>query len=102
MNRSAFRYEFKSDVPMEEIQSSILLAVLGCESLHGETDVHLNTAYSLDVPRRSCVIDISSEAGLDLNRLFAGFIRREFGRSMFTVERVDSIARLTSTHSSDN
>jgi hypothetical protein len=90
MNECAYRYEFGTDVPMEEVKASILLAVLGCESLHGETEVHLNAVYTLDHKQRACVIDVSSEVGKDLNRLFAGFVRREFGRSRFQVRRLDT------------
>ena len=102
MNGSAFRYDFGADVPMEEVQASILLAMLGCESLHGETDVHLNTTYTLDAAKRSCVVDVSNDVGRDLNRLFAGFLRREFGRGQFSVKRVDSVARSMPPLSSNN
>ncbi|WP_425613604.1 hypothetical protein NA78x_003439 [Anatilimnocola sp. NA78] len=85
-----FRYQFAPDVPMEEVESSMLLSILGVESLHGETEVHLNTSYSLDIINRTCVIDVSTPVGVDLNQLFAGFIRREFGRSQFKVQRTNA------------
>ena len=34
------------------------------------------------------VIDASNAIGLDLNRLFVGFLKREFGADAFTVERI--------------
>ena len=74
---------------MEEVESSLLLAVFGVESLHGETDVQLNAGHFFDPQRRSCVIDAGSHVGRNLNRLFAGFLRREFGPNKFTVRRVD-------------
>ena len=89
MRSRVFRYAFSASVPMEEVESSLLLAVLGVESLHGETEVHLSAAHRLDPQRRTCVVDASSEAGRNLNRLFAGFLRREFGRHQFTVRRLE-------------
>ena len=89
MNSCVFRYVFDDRVPLEEIESSLLLAVLAAESLHGETDVHLNATHILDLQKRSCVIDASSDAGRSMNKIFAGFLRREFGREHFTVRRVD-------------
>ncbi|WP_254508568.1 hypothetical protein [Anatilimnocola floriformis] len=94
MSGNAFRYDFGNDVPMEEVQASILLAVLGCESLHGETGVHLNATYSLDVAGRTCVVDVSNDVGSDLNRLFAGFVRREFGRGKFSVKRIEGLSAI--------
>jgi hypothetical protein len=89
MKSMVFRYEFHGDIPMEEVESSLLLSLLGVESLHGETEVQLNAHYSLEPAARSCLVDAGTQVGRDLNRLFAGFIRREFGRDQFRVRRVD-------------
>lgn len=93
MASKVFRYQFDDSVPMEEVEGSLLLAILGVESLHGETEVQLSASHFLDVERRTCVIDAGTETGTDLNRLFAGFLRREFGKTNFTVRRIDSFTR---------
>ena len=85
MRTRVFRYEFDRDVPMEEVESSLLLSILALESLHGETDTQLNAAHYFDPDKRTCVIDAGTEVGRDFNRLFAGFLRREFGRDQFSV-----------------
>lgn len=87
MTRDLYRYSFPPDVPLEEIEASLLLAVVSAESLHGETQVRLDAAHFLDPDRRACVIDAGTPVGRDLNRLFVGFLRREFGEDAFTVER---------------
>jgi hypothetical protein len=74
---------------MEDIEASFVLAVFGAESLHGETQVRLDASHYLDADRRACVIDAGTPVGRDLNRLFAGFLQREYGEDAFTVERVD-------------
>ena len=89
MRTRVYRYDFNSSVSMEEVESSLLLAILSVESLHGETDVQLNAAHFLDPHQRSCIVDAESDVGRDLNRLFAGFLRREFGSDQFRVRRVD-------------
>jgi hypothetical protein len=38
----------------------------------------------------ACVFDAGTPVGRDFNRLFIGFIRREFGEDAFRVERVES------------
>ena len=87
MSAHIYRYEFNADVPLEDVEASLVLAILGTESLHGETEVQLCTSHYFDHQLRSCVIDSEGEVGNDLNRLFAGFLRREFGPESFSVKR---------------
>ena len=90
MPNELYRYTFSCEVPVEEIEASLLLAILATESLHGEAQVHLDITHFLDAARHACVIDAGTAAGRDLNRLFVGFIRREFGEDSFQVQRVES------------
>lgn len=89
MTKELYRYSFNSVVPLEDIEASLLLAILATESLHGEAQVRLDAAHFFDQDRRSCVIDAGTAVGRDLNRLFAGFVTREFGADVFEVERVN-------------
>jgi hypothetical protein len=89
MAPDVYRYGFSIDVPVEEIESSIVLALLAAESLHGEAQVRLDAAHFFDTDQRACVIDASTPVGRDVNRLFVGFLRREFGEDAFTVERLN-------------
>ena len=90
MTKDLYRYAFTADVPIEEVEASLLLAVMATESLHGETQTRLDAAHFLDPAKRACVIDAGTQVGRDLNRLFTGFLAREFGEDAFRVERVDS------------
>src|SRR3954451_25079348 len=92
MTRKLYRFTFSPDVPPQEVEASMLLAVFAVESLHGEVQVRLDAAHSFDPDGRSCVIDAGTAVGRDLNRVFIGFLRREFGEDAFRVERVDSAA----------
>lgn len=66
-----------------------MLAILAVESLHGTSQVRLDAAHAFDTDHRICVINASSEVGRDLNRLFIGFVAREYGESAFEVCRVE-------------
>jgi hypothetical protein len=90
MSKELYRYSFPPQVPVEEIEATLLLALWGAESLHGETQVRLDAAHFLDPDRRACVIDAGTPVGRDVNRLFVGFVQREFGNDAFRVERVDA------------
>jgi hypothetical protein len=88
MSRAIYRYVFAEAIPTEEAEGTLVLAVLAAESLHGEAQVRLDGAHHFDPVRRACVLDAGTPVGRDLNRLFVGFLRREFGEESFTVERV--------------
>ena len=87
MTKELYRYEFQSEVPLEEVEASLLLAVLATESLHGESQVRLDASHYIDPDRRACVIDAGTAVGRDINRLFVGFLRREFGEDSFRIHR---------------
>jgi hypothetical protein len=88
MTQELYRYEFTDEAPSDEVEVTLLLAILATESLHGETQVRLDAAHAFDAQKRSCVIDAGTVVGRDFNRLFAGFLTREFGADSFKVERV--------------
>jgi hypothetical protein len=93
MTKELYRYTFQPDVPLEDLETSLLLAVLAAESLHGEAQVRLDAAHYFDPASRACVIDAGTPVGRDLNRLFIGFVAREFGDAAFEVQRVDRVAQ---------
>jgi hypothetical protein len=92
MSQTLYRYLFAPEVPLEEIEATVLLALFAAESPHGETQVRLDAAHQLDKEQRTCVIDAATPVGQDFNRLFTGFLSREFGPDSFRVERAADIA----------
>lgn len=93
MLRDVYRYEFEPSVPFDQVEAALLLAILGTESLHGESQARLDAVHCSSAERRTCVIEAGSDVGRDLNRLFIGYVRQEFGESTFTVRRVqDEVA----------
>ena len=86
--KDVYRYSFEKDVPLQDVEESLLLAVLAAECLHGESRVRLDAGYYLDKENRACVVDASTPVGQDISKIFTGFCIREFGEDSFKVERV--------------
>ncbi|MFH1891094.1 MAG: hypothetical protein ABIK83_00250 [Candidatus Zixiibacteriota bacterium] len=91
MNRELYRYNFDSKIPIQDVEESLLLAVLAAESLHGRSLVRLDASFCLDPKKRSCVVDAATEVGRAIARIFTGFLAREFGEEAFKVERVGGV-----------
>jgi len=91
MSREVHRYSFISSVPANEIEETLLLAVLAAEGLHGQSRVRLDATYYFDAEKHACVVDTGSEVGRDIARMFTGFAIREFGEAAFKVCRVDGM-----------
>lgn len=87
MTKQLYRYRFTAEVPIGDVGASFLLAFLATESLHGETQVRLDAAHSLNHRRRSCMINVQSRVGRDISRIFTGFLRHEFGEDAFSIKR---------------
>ena len=87
MTANSYCYEFRRDVPMQDVEASLRLAFLATESLHGETQVRLDAAHSLNHRQRSCMINVQSRVGRDISRIFTGFLRHEFGEDAFSIKR---------------
>jgi hypothetical protein len=92
MSKETYRYHFEPQIDIDEVEQSLLLAILSVEALHGETQTRLDAAHAFDAERRSCVIDAGTDVGRSLNRLFLGYVRREFGEDAFSVSRVETAA----------
>jgi hypothetical protein len=93
VNKELYRYRFGS-LPIAEVQASLALSFVAAESLHGEAQVRLDAAHLFDAVGRKCVIDASTPVGQDVNRLFVGFLRREYPERSFHVERIVAPASL--------
>lgn len=97
MHNDVYRYSFSPSLDMAEVEATVMLAILATESLHGQSGVRLEMHHTFDAEKRSCVIDASNEVGRDLNRLFIGFISREFGHNNFKVERIAAVETESAT-----
>jgi hypothetical protein len=97
MSQEAYEYQFDENVPGDELEQTFLLCVLAVESLHGEARVRLDGRYCLNAKTHRCTIDAGTAVGRELNRIFAGFVAREFGPTSFRVS-LTSQRRYTPEH----
>ena len=92
MAADVYRYVFQAVVPAVEVESTLVLSLLAVEALHGESQTRLDAGHAFDRRLRVVVIDAATAVGRDLNRVFIGFVTREFGPEAFRVERVKPAA----------
>ncbi len=88
MQRTRYRFAFPAEVPVEQIEELVVLALVAAESLHGASQTRLDAAHFLDLERRQLVIEADTSVGQDFCKLFTGFATGEFGPDGFQVERV--------------
>lgn len=90
MSRNVYRYAFDSSVHFPAVVATLDLAILAIESLRGESRARLDARFTADSDRRAIVLDATTEVGQELNQVFVGLARREFGEKAFAVTRADS------------
>lgn len=88
MLTNIYRYEFAPPIAIDEVEATLLLALTAAETLHGASQVRLDAEHAFYPVLRVCVMNAATEVGRDLNKLFAGFLSREFGAGAFRVERI--------------
>jgi hypothetical protein len=86
MKAPSYRYIFGWDLPLEEVQATLRMALVASECLHGPALVALEASYQFDAQLGICEIPASTPVGRDLNRLFTGLIQKEFGEASFWIE----------------
>ena len=67
MRSDVYRYEFAPGAPADEVEATLLLAVVAVESLHGEAQARLDIGHLFDPDRRACVVDATTPVGRDLD-----------------------------------
>jgi hypothetical protein len=88
MTTKTYEFRLAATVSVQEACDTLRLAVLAAEAVHGESDVAIDGGHHLDAASRTCRITADTPVGRDLLRLFAAFLRREFGPGAFRVLRV--------------
>ena len=89
MDASVLKFSFQPSVSMGEVESTLQLAMLAAECLHGEDRVRLEARAKLDTAGRTCVADVTTEVGRTFALVFGGFVRREFGEQAVRVSRLE-------------
>lgn len=85
---AVYRFEFKDEVPVKEIEETLCWAVLNAESIYGKPKVRLDGSFNFDKEKRICVIDKTTEVGQCIAQIFTDCISRAFGEAAFKVARL--------------
>lgn len=88
MTPTIYRFSFRKDVDLDDVEGSVLVAIFAAEGLHGRAQVRLDAGYHLDAARRVLVIDARTRVGVTVARIVAAFLTREFGDEGYRVDRV--------------
>ena len=91
MSREVYRYIFDRSVPFAEVLSTLDLAMIAVESLHGESRARMDARFVGSPAAHVLVIDASTHVGQALNQVFVGYARHEFGETAFTLTRVPRV-----------
>lgn len=88
MSRELIRFSFHADIARDELEGTLLLAVLAVAALVGEAAVQIEGKYTFDAARGVCLIDAGTDTGRSIAKVFTGLATKEFGADSFEVERV--------------
>lgn len=89
MTVDVYRFEFDQRASLAEAEMTLHLASFAVEGLLGTARVRLDFSYFVDEPRRTIIVDGTTEVGEAIVRVFTGLALREFGEAVFQVRRVD-------------
>ena len=82
-----YTYRFASDVPAQEMEDTFMLALLAVESLYGHSRVRMESRFTVDKEKRTCLIETMTQIGSDLAKIFTGFATKEYGERAVMIDR---------------
>ena len=99
--KTIHRYRFEPDVPLEEAETTLVLAIIAAEALHGQAEVRLSLRYLFGEKKHACVIDGDNEAARHVILIFTQFLIHEFGENAFQVTLEQHAAKPSKTASEE-
>ena len=86
MNRLVYKFNFSKDIPVDDIEDSLMVAALAAEALHGRAAMKIDLMFQFNKKSRICVVDAETQVGCDIARILTTFITKGYGESSFDVE----------------
>ncbi|MBT5608571.1 MAG: hypothetical protein HOJ57_21725 [Lentisphaerae bacterium] len=91
--KTVHRFRFEPEVPLEEAETALVLAIIAAEALHGQAEVRLSLRYLFGEKKHACVIDGDNDAARHVILIFTQFLIHEFGEDAFQVTREQHAAK---------
>jgi len=88
LNKLVCRFTFMDGTKREWIESHLSWVIFNAECTFGKSKVRIEASYFIPDDKPECVIDVSTEVGEHIAKLFTGIMIREFGEEGFAVERI--------------
>ncbi|MBT3328184.1 MAG: hypothetical protein HN396_18320 [Gemmatimonadales bacterium] len=85
--KTIHRFQFDRRVPLDKAESTLTLALIAVEALHGQPNVRLSVQYLFGEEKHACVIDGDNEIARQTALIFTQFLINEFGEDTFHVRR---------------
>ena len=85
MSKTVYRYQFENEVPLDQAEATLIMAIIAAEALHGQAEVRLSMRYLFGDEKHACVIDGDNEVTRQLVLIFTQFLIHEFGEDAFQV-----------------
>ena len=90
MLQKNYTYRFDNMVPVQELEGTLMLALLAVESLHGRSSVRMmGDRFNLNKHARTCMIDAATPVGSDLAKIFTGLATMEYGEDAVHITQSD-------------
>lgn len=88
LNKQVCRFTFMDGTKRNWIEGHLSWTIFNAECTFGKSKVRIEASYFIPDDKPECIIDVSTEVGEHLAKLFTGIMIREFGEEGFAVERI--------------
>lgn len=88
MIRTAYRFSFEPEVPMDEVEQALALSTIAVEAIYGESAMMIDGKFTVSKRTRTCLIDAETQLGQDLAKVLSGFLSTNHG-GCFRTEMVE-------------
>lgn len=95
MNRTVYKIQFAKKLPVGMVDYHLMTAALAAQSLYGRNAVRLDGAARLNTKNRTVTIDAETQVGVDLAKMFMGFMTNDYGEKSFVVTKTEEYLRIT-------
>ena len=80
-------YTFQSGTDMVQVEDTLVLATMATEGLHGRSGIQLDASFRCDPEAYVATVNVGTDVGRTIARIFTALLSATIGEAMFRVER---------------